>query len=193
MQGFPSMCNAAHLIHILFHCTRLHTSSVNDLDLYSDLQLLQWCDNYCFVFNFIDVKGVRCCHLVLLYILHIWCMVFPIPSVINHVIWVHVPQYLIKLHCIVSHQEGVVILSSGHKHADLFPCLPYGGITICYHIQVPDRLIFVCSYISLKKRPFIWTHDFSGSFMLSGSVPVLMALLLSVELHYLRWVGLSPL
>ena len=33
-------------------------------------------------------------------------MVFPIPSVINHVIWVHVPQYLIELHCIVSHEEG---------------------------------------------------------------------------------------
>ena len=188
MQGFPSMCNAAHLIHILFHCTRLHTSSVNDLDLYSDLQPLQWCDNHCFGFNFIDVKGVRCCHLVLLYILHIWCMVFPIPSVINHVIWVHVPQYLIKLHCIVSHQEGgsdPVIWAQ--------TCGSVSVPTICYHIQVPDRLIFVCSYISLKKRPFIWTHDFSGSYILSGSVPVLMALLLSVELHYLRWVGLSPL
>ena len=184
MQGFPSMCNAAHLIHILFHCTRLHTSSVNDLDLYSDLQLLQWCDNYCFVFNFIDVKGVRCCHLVYFTscISGAWYFQF------HHVTWVHVPQYLIELHCIVSHQEGgsdPVIWAQ--------TCGSVSVPTICYHIQVPDRLIFVCSYISLKKRPFIWTHDFSGSFMLSGSVPVLMALLLSVEVHYLRWVGLSPL
>ena len=60
-----------------------------------------------------------------------------------------------------------------------FRAYPGGEITICHHIQVPDRLIFL-----------FWFRTDLSSLVSSGSVAVLVV---SVQLgHYLRWVGLSP-
>ena len=97
-----------------------------------------------------------------------------------------IDMYQTVLHCIVSRR--VVILSSGHKHADLFPCLPWGGIAICYHIQVPDRLICwsqkqksgIWTLVSASSLVFVRFSDCDGGFSWAGPLPPLGRIITSL-------------
>ena len=133
MPAFPAMCNALlHLIHIILlslhwvvHCTIM---CYGDRGPLTDTSITLHCSLTLIALPCIEGKWMVLEGGCFLGLQHFALQCFSDPVICAHVSCSDVPTklYCIALHCVIEGGGLVVILSSGHKHADLFPCLPGG-------------------------------------------------------------------